>query len=179
MSPFWGATILWCETIIRPKTPLICGEDLSFFWSLSAFGPKTQLICGEDLFFWSQSVFGHNVYRSRSQLRKRHMAKGDTTKPRSGCHREIDIPSRVPPFLTTPLSSSSKFEYYDFVELLQSQLHCHREHATLIRITFYSPSCVGQKTAKGPFGLWVKSPPALLSTTHGGGFTLHTIPFTC
>ena len=39
-------------------------------------------------------------------------------------------------------------------------------------ITFYSPSCLGQETAKGPFGLRVKQPPAHLSATHGGGFTL-------
>ena len=42
----------------------------------------------------------------------------------------------------------------------------------VIVITFYSPSCLGQETAKGPFGLRVKLPPAHLSTTHGGGFAL-------
>ena len=42
----------------------------------------------------------------------------------------------------------------------------------LIVITFYSPSCLGQETAKGPFGLRVKLPPAHLSTTHDGSFTL-------
>ena len=42
----------------------------------------------------------------------------------------------------------------------------------VIVITFYSPSCLGQETAKGPFGLRVKLPPALLSTTYNGGFTL-------
>ena len=41
----------------------------------------------------------------------------------------------------------------------------------VIVITFYSPSCLGQETAKGPFGLQVKLPPAHLSTTHTGGFT--------
>ena len=41
-----------------------------------------------------------------------------------------------------------------------------------IAITFYSPSCLGQETAKGPFGLRVKLPHAHLSTTHGGGFIL-------
>ena len=30
------------------------------------------------------------------------MANGDTTKPRSGCHRKIS--PRVPPFLPTPLA---------------------------------------------------------------------------
>ena len=30
----------------------------------------------------------------------------------------------------------------------------------------YSPSCIGQETAKGPFGLPVKLPLAHLSTTH-------------
>ena len=39
-------------------------------------------------------------------------------------------------------------------------------------ITFYSPSCLDQETAKGPFDLQVKLPPAHLSTTHGGGFIL-------
>ena len=42
----------------------------------------------------------------------------------------------------------------------------------VIVITFYSTSCLGQETVKGPFGLRVKLPPAHLSTTHGGGFTL-------
>ena len=33
-------------------------------------------------------------------------------------------------------------------------------HAIIvIVITFYSPSCLGQETAKGPFGLRVKLPP--------------------
>ena len=36
----------------------------------------------------------------------------------------------------------------------------------VIVITFYSPSCLGQETAKGLFGLRVKLPPAHLSTTH-------------
>ena len=39
----------------------------------------------------------------------------------------------------------------------------------VIVITFYSPSC--WETAKRPFGLGVKLPPAHLSTTHDGGFT--------
>ena len=42
----------------------------------------------------------------------------------------------------------------------------------VIVITFYSPSCLGQEIAKGPFGLQVKLPPTHLSTTGGGGFTL-------
>ena len=41
-----------------------------------------------------------------------------------------------------------------------------------IVITFYSPSCLGQGTAKGPFGLRFKLSPAHLSTTHREGFTL-------
>ena len=36
----------------------------------------------------------------------------------------------------------------------------------------YLTSCVGQETEKGLFGLPVNLPPAHLSTTHGGGFTL-------
>ena len=42
----------------------------------------------------------------------------------------------------------------------------------VIVITFYSPSCLRQETAKGPFGLRVKLPHARLSTTHSGGFIL-------
>ena len=42
----------------------------------------------------------------------------------------------------------------------------------LIVITFYSPSCLGQETAKGPFGLRVKLSPAHLATIHSEGFTL-------
>ena len=42
----------------------------------------------------------------------------------------------------------------------------------VVLITFYSPSCLGQETAKGPYGLRVKLPPAHLLTTHGGGFTM-------
>ena len=42
----------------------------------------------------------------------------------------------------------------------------------VIVITFFSPSCLGQETAKGPFDLRVELQPANLSTTHGRGFTL-------
>ena len=60
--------------------------------------------------------------------------------------------------------------------LQQSLLHDFGSICTItsivIVITFYSPSCLGQETAKGPFDLRVKLPPAHLSTTHGGGFTL-------
>ena len=44
--------------------------------------------------------------------------------------------------------------------------------ADVIVITFYSQSFLGLETAKGRFGLRVKLPPAHLSTTHGGGYTL-------
>ena len=37
--------------------------------------------------------------------------------------------------------------------------------ATVVVITFYSPSWLGQETAKGPFGLRAQLPPAHLSTT--------------
>ena len=100
VSLFWRNTNLWCKTIIRPKTLLICGEDL-FFLSPSAFGLQTALIYVEDLIL-SPSAIRHNFHRSLSLLRKRHMAKGDTAKPRSGCQREI--PSREPQFLATSLA---------------------------------------------------------------------------
>ena len=38
-------------------------------------------------------------------------------------------------------------------------------------ITFYSPSCLGQETAKGPFGLRVKLPPVYHTRRR-----LHTVP---
>ena len=67
-------------------------------------------------------------------------------------------------------------------EINQNLLQCVTAMGPIVRnlttliivivITFYSPSCLGQETAKGPFGLRVKLPPAHLSTTHGGGFTL-------
>ena len=41
-----------------------------------------------------------------------------------------------------------------------------------IVITPYSPSCLGEETVKGTFGLPVKLPPAHLSTTHDESFTL-------
>ena len=40
-----------------------------------------------------------------------------------------------------------------------------------IVITFYSPSCLGQETAKGPFGLRVKLPPVYHTRQR-----LHTVP---
>ena len=55
----------------------------------------------------------------------------------------------------------------------EQQLASHLSQVPhVIVITFYSPSCHGQETAKGGFGLRVKLPPAHLSTTHGGDFTL-------
>ena len=83
----------------------------------------------------------------------------------------------------------STYTLYNFLELQNSQfcwltstLRSKKDQQSLqekavtktniIVITFYSPSCLGQETAKGPFGLRVKLPPAHLSTTHGGGFTL-------
>ena len=41
----------------------------------------------------------------------------------------------------------------------------------VIVITFYSPSCLGQETAKGPFGLRVKLPPVYHTRRR-----LHTVP---
>ena len=43
---------------------------------------------------------------------------------------------------------------------------------TTITIHLYSPRSLGQETAKKPFGLRLKLPPAQLSTTYDGGFTL-------
>ena len=41
----------------------------------------------------------------------------------------------------------------------------------VIVITFYSPSCLGQETAKGPFGFRVKLPPVYHTRRR-----LHTVP---
>ena len=46
------------------------------------------------------------------------------------------------------------------------------DRPTVIVITFYSLSCLGQETANEPFDLRDKLPLAHLSTTHVGGFTL-------
>ena len=46
----------------------------------------------------------------------------------------------------------------------------------VIAVTFYSPNCLCEETAKGPFGVRVKLLPAHLSTTHGGRWRLHTVP---
>ena len=43
--------------------------------------------------------------------------------------------------------------------------------AIVIVINIYSPSCLGQKTAKGPFGLRVKLPPV-----YHIRWRLHTVP---
>ena len=60
------------------------------------------------------------------------------------------------------------FSEFVFEECLQLNLI-----VIVIVITFYSPSCLGPETAKGPFGLRVKLPsPVHLFTTHGGAFTL-------
>ena len=51
------------------------------------------------------------------------------------------------------------------------------QHSTwfiVIVITFYSPSCLGQETAKGPFGLRVKLPPA--PPVYPTRRRLHTVP---
>ena len=50
--------------------------------------------------------------------------------------------------------------WYAVIETLRVD-NCHNVHLLF-----------GQETAKGPFGLRVKLPPAHLSTTHGRGFTL-------
>ena len=57
-------------------------------------------------------------------------------------------------------------------QLISTELNLTDYQYICNAITFYSPSCLGQETAKGPFDLRVKVPPAHLSTTHGGGFTL-------
>ena len=74
----------------------------------------------------------------------------------------------------SPLLRSRRFRILG-VRFLDCQIQYMRLGILLvivIVITFYSPSCLGQETAKGPFGLRVNLPPANLSTTHGGGFTL-------
>ena len=49
----------------------------------------------------------------------------------------------------------------------EKQILC-KSTLIVIVITFYSPSCLSQETAKGPFGLRVKLPPAHLSITSDG-----------
>ena len=63
--------------------------------------------------------------------------------------------------------------YYKKIFCKISKMLRERVKKNVTAITFYSPSCLGQETAKGPFGLRVELSPANLSTTHGGGITLH------
>ena len=42
----------------------------------------------------------------------------------------------------------------------------------LLRLYFYLPSCLGQETTKRSFSLLIKLPPAHLSPTQSGGFTM-------
>ena len=51
------------------------------------------------------------------------------------------------------LASTSRMSTRCNVNLVQSKLYC-------TVFTFFSPSCLGQETAKGPFGLRVQPPPA-------------------
>ena len=50
-----------------------------------------------------------------------------------------------------------------------TQFRIYPAFMSVIVITVYSPSCLGQETVKKPFGLRVKLPPDHLSTTRGGG----------
>ena len=59
-----------------------------------------------------------------------------------------------------------------FLEIVTVWWHLKLSWLIVVAITFYSSSCLGLKTTTGPFGLRVKLPPAHLSTTHSGGFTL-------
>ena len=52
VSPFWGDTILWCETI----TPMICGKYLTFF---TLFGcPHPYMWIKNPLIFRQRPFFG-------------------------------------------------------------------------------------------------------------------------
>ena len=72
------------------------------------------------------------------------------------------------------LSSSRPQHHYPFSgcyfksSTLRSSLLSQSDHTYII----YLHSNLGQETAKGPYVLQVKLPPALFSTTHGKGFTL-------
>ena len=57
-------------------------------------------------------------------------------------------------------TSKQNFAFFQFTLKICHQLQLH----------FYSPSCLSQEPAKGPFGFRVSCPPAQLSTTHSGGF---------
>ena len=75
--------------------------------------------------------------------------------------------SKDPKTNFTKFELSSTFRFRDY-----ASLNFGTVTVIVIVITFYSPSCLGQETTKGPFGLRVKLPPAHLFTTHGGSFTL-------
>ena len=78
------------------------------------------------------------------------LATGPNYLPQCNMHHSYDA---KPYKVVSSFSSSCAF-------------HCNCVH-------YYSPGCLGQETAKGPFGLRAKLPPAhVLYATYGGGFTL-------
>ena len=56
------------------------------------------------------------------------------------------------------------------LDFMENQIH--NLWIAVIVITFYSPSCLGQETAKGPYGLRVKLPPVCHTRRR-----FHTVPF--
>ena len=97
VSPFWGGTILWCETV----TPPICGKYLSFF-TLFSFGLKTLWFSGEDLFFLVFTYFWTDI---PLVLQRRPFLFFFLVFAyfwyKKGCHHKI--PPRVLPSVATPL----------------------------------------------------------------------------
>ena len=134
----------------RDHTHLKCGSNL-----------ENRLLCSKFYVILLWYTFFPQIWRRKTKKQKKcfhqrwsrgHKARGQGHKKfRGQGHKKFRGQGQGQPFRGQTLS---------------------RPAVIVIVITFYSPSCLGQETAKGPFGLRVKLPPAHLSTTHDGGFTL-------
>ena len=99
VTPFWGDTILWCET----KTPQICGEDLVFVILLGLQPHLDQKPCK----FTAKTFFCFGLHlflnRKSTTFRRRPFFFLVFTYvwTKKGWHHEV--PLQVPPFLATPL----------------------------------------------------------------------------
>ena len=93
------------------------------------------------------------------------------TKINDGRNFELNTQNFLPPIVTDFLRQFGA-RFRDAIAVPEKFSNNSECIVIVILITFYSPSCLGQETAKGPFGLRVKLPPTHLSTTHDGCFTL-------
>ena len=107
----------------------------------------------------------HQSSRKIESCRLPH--SNDEKLPRSGM-------TTISTVSTQPLSSLLS-QHRDAIAELSNQRLSDVE-LPIIVITFYSPSCLGQETAKGPFSLRVKLPPVQCPPVYHTRRRLHTVP---